>query len=393
MEVRKTCKRRMWAVITVVLLLIVGIGVMLTASAETQWDTVKVVYQSGDVTGDGAINGKDLTRLNKYIAGTAELSSVAAGDVTSDGAVNAKDLTRLKKYLAGTAELDKVEMTVAVEDVFYLIMDGSEYCIVECKGNYTAVTIPKSYQGVAITKIRAGAFSKCTAITDVYYEGTAEDWANVDVASDNDPLQSATMHFAEETTYTVTFVDYDGTVLKIQTVRSGENATAPIEPFRSEYTFVGWDVPFDNIEGDLTITAQYELAARGPAFVVDSVKTVSGSENVEVKIAVKNNPGISSIGMAVSFDSALALTSVEYNSEIGGQSVQPASMLSPTRLTWISPFADVEGDWTFVVLRFAVSDTASGELPITLTYDPDNVYDMTENNISFDIINGAVIVE
>ena len=58
--------------------------------------------------------------------------------------------------------------------------------------------------------------------------------------------------------YTVTFQDWDGTVLKTQTVTAGQAATAPTDPTRTGYTFTGWDVDFSNVTSDLVVTAQYE---------------------------------------------------------------------------------------------------------------------------------------
>ena len=62
----------------------------------------------------------------------------------------------------------------------------------------------------------------------------------------------------ETATYTVTFVDHDGTVLKIEEVEEGPAATAPEALSRTGHTFTGWDVAFDIITADLTVTAQYQ---------------------------------------------------------------------------------------------------------------------------------------
>ena len=61
----------------------------------------------------------------------------------------------------------------------------------------------------------------------------------------------------ETTTYTVTFVDYDDTVLKTQTVASGKSATAPDDPTREGYTFAGWDKAFNKVTKDLVVKATY----------------------------------------------------------------------------------------------------------------------------------------
>ena len=57
--------------------------------------------------------------------------------------------------------------------------------------------------------------------------------------------------------YTVTFVDFDGKVLKTDTVVRGNDATAPSDPVRAGYVFIGWNKAFTNVQADITITAQY----------------------------------------------------------------------------------------------------------------------------------------
>ncbi len=52
------------------------------------------------------------------------------------------------------------------------------------------VTIP-----VSVTEIRDGAFMDCTAITDVYYGATSEEWSVVYAGADNFCLMEANIHF------------------------------------------------------------------------------------------------------------------------------------------------------------------------------------------------------
>jgi len=58
-------------------------------------------------------------------------------------------------------------------------------------------------------------------------------------------------------TYTVQFVDWNGTVLKIEQVEHGKDATPPADPVREGYTFIGWDHDGKNITQDTTISALY----------------------------------------------------------------------------------------------------------------------------------------
>lgn len=57
--------------------------------------------------------------------------------------------------------------------------------------------------------------------------------------------------------YTVTFMDYDNTVLKEEEVAHGESATAPADPTREGYTFAGWDKDFSNITDYTIVKATY----------------------------------------------------------------------------------------------------------------------------------------
>lgn len=59
---------------------------------------------------------------------------------------------------------------------------------------------------------------------------------------------------------TVTFKDWDGSVIDTQDVNSGEAAEEPDHPYRSGYIFSGWDKGFAPVGGNTVVTAQYTLA-------------------------------------------------------------------------------------------------------------------------------------
>ena len=96
-----------------------------------------------------------------------------------------------------------------------------------------------------------------TAPTRESYTFTGWDKNFTNVQSDLSVTATYTQNSQPVTTYTVKFCDWNGTVLKTQTVQQGQSATAPTAPTREGYTFSGWDKVFTNIQSDLTVTAVY----------------------------------------------------------------------------------------------------------------------------------------
>ena len=62
----------------------------------------------------------------------------------------------------------------------------------------------------------------------------------------------------ETKTHEVTFKDYNGDILDSQTIEHGLNATAPDDPVREGYEFIGWDKQFSNILSSIVVKAIYE---------------------------------------------------------------------------------------------------------------------------------------
>ena len=55
----------------------------------------------GDVSADGVLDGRDLLRMAKYLAGIDVEINIASADFNGDGNVGGRDLLRMAKYLAG----------------------------------------------------------------------------------------------------------------------------------------------------------------------------------------------------------------------------------------------------------------------------------------------------
>ena len=79
--------------------------------------------------------------------------------------------------------------------------------------------------------------------------------------------------------YQVRFLDYDGTELQTDSVEYQSAATAPSNPYRQGHTFIGWDKDFTSITSDLDIYAQYEM---GEDYDMTIVFTNSEDNNSEI---------------------------------------------------------------------------------------------------------------
>lgn len=65
----------------------------------------------------------------------------------------------------------------------------------------------------------------------------------------------------------VKYVDWDDQIIKIQNLKWGANATAPVPPEREGYTFQNWSSDGKGIKSDTTITATYKINSYSVSFV------------------------------------------------------------------------------------------------------------------------------
>ena len=195
-------------------------------------------------------------------------------------------------------------------------------------------------------------------------------------------------------TYTVTFVDHNGTVLKTEIVESGKSATAPAVPERENYIFTGWDKAFDNVTANLIIAAQYAIAITEPTIMVEDAIAGAG-ERVTVAVKIVANPGVAGARLILSFSSELGLITAESGEAFSVLDyTAPATLTSGCPFNWDSLDAQANGDGEVILLTFTVSDTVrSGDkLNVALSYSEGDVYDKDLEDVSLVIVNGTVTI-
>ena len=114
---------------------------------------------------------------------------------------------------------------------------------------------------------------------------------------------------------TVTFTDGQGNVLKTQEVNYGGSATEPTHPTCTEYNFNGWDKSFTNVTTNLTVNAKWKIKTFSVKFYDYNGGTVVKSQTVNYGGAATApaNPtreGYNFLGWDKTFDNITAATNV-----------------------------------------------------------------------------------
>ena len=152
---------------------------------------------------------------------------------------------------------------------FSNITNGLEVTAVYEKDAETPVTYTvtfKDYDGRVLKTESVEKGKSASAPANPTREGyTFKSW---DKAFNNVTSDLSVMATYSVLTFSVTFKDYNGNTLKQETVNYNENATAPTSPTRNGYTFVGWDKDYTKVKANLVITATYEIISEDATYAI-----------------------------------------------------------------------------------------------------------------------------
>ena len=185
-------------------------------------------------------------------------------------------------------------------------------------------------------------------------------------------------------------------MLKTQVVEEGQAATAPTDPTRDGYTFIGWDKDFSAVTTDLTVTAQYEeIPSTDPTISVGNVVGKAG-DTVTVIVSIKNSPSLVTAGVSITYDdSVMTLTRATSGSSMSGlMFTAPANMKSGCKAAWFSTGAAVTPvDGEMLVLTFTILDTApAGNYTIQVAPSAGDMLDEMYGEVSFKALSGTVTI-
>ena len=132
-----------------------------------------------------------------------------------------------------------------------------------------------------------------------------------------------------------------------------------------------------------------------PTLVVGTV-TAKAGDTVEIKIDIKNNPGIAGAKLIVSYGAKLTLTAATSGEAFADLDyTEPASLTSPTPFNWDSLNAEATNEGTVLTLTFNVANNVSAgeELDVTISYTAGDIYDVDLNDVTLDLVSGKIIVD
>ena len=246
-----------------------------------------ISYIPGDADGNKKINTLDITKIRRFIVdgrktdpeGYNVVINENAADVNGSATINTLDITKIRRYIAdgkmtdpdgynivlmpGKIGCNHTMIHTAAKDATCTEDGNIEYWYCSLCGKYYADAEGKYEILQSNTVINAGhtfADEWSSDETSHWRDATCEhNDLTLDMEDHTFVNHVCTVCEAEEKV-TVTFVDPEGAVIDQQLVPYGADAVAPEAPEMLRYLFDRWDVSFENVTQDLTVTAQYVSA-------------------------------------------------------------------------------------------------------------------------------------
>lgn len=380
---------------------------------------LRVTYDS-KLTLLGAENGEKFTSLNftkpgKYGNPSTFLWDSESGQINDDGTIltltfKVADDTNLNEKLnIGISYLQGDIYNENLENLNFCMIDGGitvkSYSVGDVNGDYRVDIRDATYIQMYIANLKTLS-NEFLLLADTNNDGvvTVHDATEIQryiakfitsFEKETETLPSNPQtSTSTNSSYTVIFKDYDGTVIKTENINYGESATAPDAPQRDGYIFLNWDKTFDKVTSDLVVTAQYTKITK-PTIHIQGAKASAG-DTVQIPVKIYNNPGVNGMQLNVSYDSNLTLVNAENGTALSSlYFTPPGSYANPSKFLWDGISGNDTGNGIVLNLSYSIPTSAKSgeEYIIKVEYPEGSIFDSDLNDVHFEIVGGTIKIK
>ena len=171
----------------------------------------------------------------------------------------------------------------------------------------------------------------------------------------------------------------------------------------------GTEIPYDSTiraalghdfhNGSCTRCGAEDPGYQTTAAISISSLTAYPGDTIRIPVSIRSNPGISAMKLTITYDTELleyqeAAFDQAFLDAAGAQTCVNAETAGKVILDWVQGQGEYSGSGDFAVLTFKVKAvTEDGDAALTITYDPEDIFNKDHENQTFQIENGTVQVK
>ena len=171
----------------------------------------------------------------------------------------------------------------------------------------------------------------------------------------------------------------------------------------------GTEIPYDSTiraalghdfhNGSCTRCGAEDPGYQTTAAIAISSLTAYPGDTIRIPVSIRSNPGISAMKLTITYDTELleyqeAAFDQAFLDAAGAQTCVNAETTGKVILDWVQGQGEYSGSGDFAVLTFKVKAvTEDGDAALTITYDPEDIFNKDHENQTFQIENGTVQVK
>ena len=171
----------------------------------------------------------------------------------------------------------------------------------------------------------------------------------------------------------------------------------------------GTEIPYDSTiraalghdfhNGSCTRCGAEDPGYQTTAAIAISSLTAYPSDTIRIPVSIRSNPGISAMKLTITYDTELleyqeAAFDQAFLDAAGAQTCVNAETAGKIILDWVQGQGEYSGSGDFAVLTFKVKAvTEDADAALTITYDPEDIFNKDHENQTFQIENGTVQIK